>query len=92
MDENNILNEGFLFRHMLRRDLEKEIRNALKECEERNFDNFEKGMMIQMTLSLFFKSYDVAKAQAVMDELGVDIDMENLMKEEFENACVKYLY
>ena len=91
MDENNVLNEAFLFRHMLRRDLEKEIRNALKECEERNFDNFEKGMMIQMTISLFFKSYDVAKAQAIMDELCVDIDMENLMKEEFENACVKYL-
>ena len=91
MEENNVLNEDFLFRHMLRRDLEKEIRNALKECEERNFDNFEKGMMIQMTISLFFKSYDVAKAQAIMDELCVDIDMENLMKEEFENACVKYL-
>ena len=91
MVENNVLNEDFLFRYMLRRDLEEEIRNALKECEERNFDNFEKGMMIQMTISLFFKSYDVAKAQAIMDELCVDIDMENLMKEEFENACVKYL-
>ena len=48
-------------------------------------------MMIQMTISLFFKSYDVAKAQAIMDELGVDIDMDELMEDEMLNAHIKYL-
>ena len=49
-------------------------------------------MMLEMTISLFFKSYDVDKAQAIMDELGVDIDMENLMKDEMLNAHLKYLF
>ena len=89
---NNQLSEDFFYRVMLRSVLEVEIKNTIKECEERQFDVFERKIMLEMTISLFFKSYDVDKAQEIMDELGVDIDMEELMKDEMLNAHLKYLF